>query len=337
LLFIKIKNIKMNSIQSSGVVLITQTGSPEVLKYQSIALKQPGECEVLISQKSIGVNFVDIFFRNGTFPMDSYPAPVGSEAAGIVEAVGPGVKDLAIGDRVAYPFSVGAYAESRVIPEASLFKLPDDISYDQAASVLVKGLTAHMLLKQSHVVKAGDVILIHAMTGGVGTLLSNWARALGAIVIGTVGSAAKKGLAIQRGFEHVVDLQSEDFAEVVDAVTQGKGLDAVYDGTGQATFQRSVELIKAGGGAVLYGWPSGMPVIDMELMERKKIRYENPALYKYLADRDKITLAVAQIFDLVRAGILAVQKPTIYSLANAQQAHADLELRQTTGSIILKP
>ncbi|SFT02192.1 quinone oxidoreductase family protein [Mucilaginibacter polytrichastri] len=327
----------MNTNKSSGVVSIEHTGSPDVLKYQTTILKEAGEGEVLIAQKSIGVNFVDIFFRNGTFPMEAYPAPIGSEAAGVIEAVGPGVKDFVVGDRVAYPFSVGAYAESRIIPAASLFKLPDDISFDQAAAVLVKGLTAHMLLKQSYGVKAGDIVLIHAMTGGVGTLLSAWARALGAIVIGTVGSATKKELALKRGFEHVVDLQSQDFAEVVNEVTQGKGLDAVYDGTGEATFQKSIELIKAGGSAILYGWLSGMPIINAEEMEQRKIQYVNPALYKYLENREKIALAVTGIFNLVREGILDVQKPTVYALADAAKAHADLESRKTTGSIILKP
>ena len=327
----------MNTRKISAIVLIEHTGSPDVLRYQTVNLPEPGEGEVLIAQKSIGVNFVDVFFRNGTFPMDAYPAPVGSEAAGTIEAVGSGVKGFVIGDRVAYPFAVGAYAESRIIPAASLFKIPDDITFDQAAAVLVKGLTAHMLLKQAYFVKAGDTVLIHAMTGGVGTLLSDWARALGAIVIGTVGNAAKKELALKRGFEHVVDLQSEDFTHVVNNITQGKGLDAMYDGTGQATFQKSVDLLKAGGGAVLYGWPSGMPTINAKIMEQRNIKYVNPALYKYLEDRERTASAVTEIFDLVKEGILDVQKPTVYSLADAAKAHADLESRQTTGSIILRP
>jgi NADPH2:quinone reductase len=327
----------MDKIKSSHIVLIDHTGPPNVLKYQTVTLQQPGEGEVLIAQKSIGVNFVDVFFRNGTFPSDAYPAPIGSEAAGVIESVGTGVNDFDIGDRVAYPFTIGAYAESRIIPAANLFKLPDDISFDQAATVLVKGLTAHMLLKQSYVIKAGHIVLIHAMTGGVGTLLSDWARALGAIVIGTVGSVEKRELALKRGFEHVVNLQSEDFTDIVNKITQGQGLDAVYDGTGQATFQKSVELIKPGGSAVLYGWPSGMPTINAETMEQKKIQYVNPALYKYLQDRERVTFAITEIFNLVRAGILNAQKPTVYPLADAEKAHADLESRKTTGSIILMP
>ena len=211
----------------TGIVRIERPGPPDVLKYEAITLPQPGTGEVLISQKAIGVNFLDVFFRNGTFPVDTYPAPLGYEASGLVESVGTGVTDFLVGDRVAYPLSNGAYAERRLIKASELFKLPDDISFDQAASVMVKGITAHMLVRKSHQLKAGEVVLIHAMTGGVGTLLSDWARSMGATVIGTVGSAAKKDLALGRGFAHVVNLQSEDFAEVVTTVTHGKGIDVV--------------------------------------------------------------------------------------------------------------
>lgn len=326
----------MSTIQT-GTVHIQKSGPPDVLKYHTTTLQPPGPGEVLISQKAIGVNFVDVFFRNGTFPMDTYPAPVGSEAAGVIESVGTGVNNFGIGDRVAYPFSAGAYTERRLLNASEIFKLPEDITFDQAAAVMVKGLTAHMLLKQSYVIKAGDVVLIHAMTGGVGTLLSDWARALGATVIGTVGSAAKKDLALKRGFEHVVNLQSEDFAVIVKAVTHGKGVDVVFDGTGEATFLKSIGLVKEGGSAVLYGWSSGMPVVDKEFLEQRKIQYVHPALYIYLQDRERITAAITEIFDLVRRGIFDVQKPSVYSLADAATAHADLESRKTTGSIILHP
>lgn len=327
----------MSTIKPSGIVRIEQPGPPDVLKYQTVTIQEPGPGEVLINQKAIGVNFVDVFFRNGTFPMNAYPAPVGLEASGVIEYVGTGVKDFAVGDRVAYHSSVGAYAEKKVLNASEIFKLPDDISFDQAATVMVKGLTAHMLLKQSHEIKAGEVVLIHAMTGGVGTLLSEWARSVGATVIGTVGSAAKKELALARGFEHVVDLQSEDFAGNVTKITQGKGIDAVYDGVGEATFQKSIELLRDGGSAVLYGWPSGMPVVDMELIEQRKILFVRAVLNNYLADREKIRLAIVEIFDLLRNGTLNVQKPSIYSLSDAATAHADLESRRTTGSIILRP
>jgi len=321
----------------TGIVRIERPGPPDVLKYEAITLPQPGTGEVLISQKAIGVNFLDVFFRNGTFPVDTYPAPLGYEASGLVESIGTGVTDFLVGDRVAYPLSNGAYAERRLIKASELFKLPDDTSFDQAASVMVKGITAHMLVRKSHQLKAGEVVLIHAMTGGVGTLLSDWARSMGATVIGTVGSAAKKDLALGRGFAHVVNLQSEDFAEVVTTVTHGKGIDVVYDGIGETTFQRSVDLVKDGGSAVLYGWASGMPVIDMDLFEKRKIHYERPAVFKNYTDRREVEVALTEIFALVRKGVFEVQTPTTYSLSEAATAHADLESRKTTGSIILRP
>ena len=231
----------------SGVVRIEQPGKPEVLKYEEIELPQLGEGEVLISQNAIGVNFLDVFFRNGTFPMPEYPALIGLEAAGIIEQTGPGVKEFAVGDRVAYYGSNGAYSEKKIFPDNELFKLPDDISFDQAASIMIKGMTVHMLLKQSHELKAGEIVLIHAMTGGVGTLLSEWARFIGATVIGTVGSAVKKDLAIKRGFEHVIDLSTENFVERVEEITNDSGIDVFYDSIGIATFQKSLELVKPGG------------------------------------------------------------------------------------------
>ncbi len=327
----------MNTINPTGIVRIEQPGAPNVLKYHMITLKQPGHGEVLINQKAIGVNFADVFYRNGTFPMESYPAPIGLEASGVIEYVGTGVKDFAVGERVAYYSPPGAYAEKRILKASEIFKLPDDISFDQAASVIVKGFTAYMLLKQSHEVKAGQVVLIHAMTGGVGTLLSNWAKSLGATVIGTVGSATKKELALKRGFDHVVNLQSEDFADKVTGVTQGKGIDVVYDGTGEATFQKSLELIKEGGSAVLYGWPSGMSNVNMDLFEQKNICFVRARLNDYPAYKEKAGKPIAEIFDLVRNGVFDLQKPSIYSLADASTAHADLESRKTTGSIILQP
>ncbi|RZK31831.1 MAG: quinone oxidoreductase, partial [Hymenobacter sp.] len=292
---------------------------------------------ITLRQHAIGVNFLDTFFRSGAFPLPAYPAPIGLEAAGVIEAVGAGVTDFAVGDRVAYHSSFGAYAERRVLPASDLLPLPADISFEQAASVLIKGLTAHMLLTQSHVVQAGQVVLIHAMTGGVGSLLSRWASTVGATVIGTVGSAAKKDLALHRGFEHVINLQAEDLTQQVQAFTQGQGVDVVYDSIGEATFSRSSALVKAGGSAVLYGWSSGMPVVDTELLAQRRVRYVHPALNHYLTDRERTAAALAEVFDQVRYGLLAGQEPTVYALAEAATAHADLEARKTTGSLILRP
>lgn len=321
----------------TAVVEIREPGTPGVLQYSIQIIRQPGPGQVLIDQKAIGVNFLDVFFRNGTFPLDAYPAPIGMEAAGVIAGVGENVMGFEIGDRVAYFGSPGAYAEKRLLGANELFKLPADISFEQAASLMTKGLTAHMLIKQSHEVKAGQTVLVHATAGGVGTLLSEWCRALGATVIGTVGSAAKKELVLKRGFRHVVDLASEDFAAVVNAVTAGTGVDAVYDGTGAATFQKSLPLIKVGGSAVLYGWPSGMPDIDMELIQKRKLHLVRAILNNYPPYQDKTGKAMAAVFDLVRRGIFNVADPAVYPLAEAAKAHADLESRKTTGSLILKP
>jgi len=307
----------------TNIIQITQA---DVLQYQSVALPALGPQDVLIYQQAIGVNYLDVFFRNGTFPVNTYPAPIGVEAAGIIEQVGSEVQNFRPGDRVAYYGPLGAYAEKRILHENEVFRLPDDISFEQAAAVMVKGLTAHMLLKSSYKVKAGDIVLIHAMTGGVGSILSAWARALGANIIGTVGSAAKKALALERGYEHVINLQTD---EMVDQV------DVVYDGTGKDTFYKSLELVKPGGTAVLYGWPSGMPEIDSAWMAERNIHFVAAVLNNYPAYQDKSGQVLHEIFDLMRKGILQIH-PTVYDLSNAAQAHKDLEFRKTTGSIILK-
>ena len=321
----------------SGIVRIEKPGNPDVLKYENIDLPEIGAGEVLISQKAIGVNFLDIFYRNGTFPMPAYPALIGLEAAGIIEQIGDGVEEFAIGDRVAYYGTNGAYVEKKILPTDELFKLADDISFDQAASIMIKGMTAHMLVKQSHELKTGEIVLIHAMTGGVGTLLSEWARYIGAIVIGTVGSAAKKDLALKRGFEHVVDLSAENFTERVKEITDDKGIDVFYDSIGVATFQKSLELVKPGGSAVLYGWASGMPEINTAFIEHRKINFIRAQLNNYPAYQNKSGKALPEIFSLVRNGVFQLKKPLTYPLSNANQAHADLEGRKTTGSIILAP
>jgi NADPH2:quinone reductase len=201
---------------------------------------------------------------------------------------------------------------------------------------MVKGLTVHMLVKDSHVVKAGEVVLIHAMMGGVGSLLSAWVRSLGATVIGTVGSAGKKQLALELGYEHVIDLGSEDFGAAVKAITQGKGVDVVYESIGKATFQTSLELIKKGGSMVLYGWASGMPEIDMADLEQRKIRFVSAVLNHYPAYQDKSGKGMMEVFEQVRNGVFDLKPPAVYDLKEAAKAHADLESRKTTGSIILK-
>lgn len=327
----------MKTTQITHVVRIEKPGGPEVLKYQAAELPAPGPGEVLIAQKAIGVNFLDTFFRNGTFPMPAYPGPVGLEAAGVIEAIGEGVTAFAARDRVAYYASTGAYAEKRLIRADEIFRLPNDITFEQAASIMIKGLTARMLLKHSHCAKPGEVMLIHAMTGGVGSLLSAWARHLRATVIGTVGSAVKKQLALERGYQHVIDLQSQDLSKEVSAITGGKGIDVVYDGVGEATFEHSVALVKPGGSAVLYGWASGMPDFEGLKTDHSNVRFVRAVLNNDPDYQDRSGKGLVDIFELIRKGVLQLEKPAVYALSDATKAHADLETRKTTGSIIVRP
>lgn len=326
-----------NDHKTTGFVQIKTTGAPEVLEYEQIVLPPPGANEVQIAQQSIGVNFFDIFYRNGAFPADNYPAIIGFEAAGIIKEIGSQVVDFKVGDSVAYYKTFGAYAESRNIDQNELFKLPNKVPFDLAASVMIKGLTAHMLLKQSHALKATQVVLIHGMTGGVGSILSQWAKALGAQVIGTVGSEAKKKVAKQRGFTQVVDLSSEDLVTAVHTYTHGKGIDVFYDGIGKTTFETSLSILKDGGSAVLYGWTSGMPEIDKALMTRRNIKFAFDALNDYPLYQDKSGKGLVEIFDLLMNKKIVLDRPIVYPLHKAVNAHADIESRKTTGSVILKP
>lgn len=319
------------------VIQITKQGSPSVLAYTTQQLNKPGDDEVLIEQKAIGFNFLDIFYRNGTFPLSSFPAPIGIEAAGVVSAKGRAVTNFDLGDRVAYWSSMGAYADRKLVNTKDFFKLPDGVPFDQAASVLVKGLTAYMLVKGSYPIKKGDIVLIHAVSGGVGSLLSRWAKSLGATVIGTVGSLAKKEAAVNNLVDHVIALDSEDFVHEVMSFTQGKGINVVYDSVGQTTFDKSTELFTNGGSAVLFGWSSGMPVIDKENLDKKGIKFIRARFNDYWQTLENPNEVVGEVFSAFQAGIFGDIKPTIYALADAAQAHADVEARKTTGAIIFHP
>lgn len=323
--------------KTTGFVQIKTTGAPEVLEYQQVDLPLPKTNEVQITQQSIGVNFFDIFYRNGSFPVDNYPAIIGFEAAGIIKEIGPEVVGYKVGDHVAYYKTFGAYTESRNIDQNEIFKLPNEVSFDVAASVMIKGLTAHMLLKQSHALKATEVVLIHGMTGGVGSILSQWAKALGANVIGTVGSEAKKKVAKKRGFTQVVDLSSEDLVTAVHSYTNGKGIDVFYDGIGKSTFETSMSILKDEGSAVLYGWISGMPEIDKALMASRNIKFAFDALNDYPLYQDKSGKGLTEIFDLLMNGKIVLESPIVYPLNKAVNAHSDIESRKTTGSVVLKP
>jgi NADPH2:quinone reductase len=326
----------MNQQKSTGIVRIEKPGPPEVLKYETIKLPELQLNEVLINQKAIGLNFLDVMFRDGRFPMDAYPAKIGLEAAGVIEAIGTGVTDFVVGDRVAYYGTSGAYAEFKIINADDIIKLPEDINFDQAAATMIKGLTAHMLIRESYQVKAGDFVLIQAATGGVGSLLCAWAKSLGAKVIGTVGSPSKKQLASGRGLDYVIDLQNEDFSERVASITNGNGVDVVYDSIGKETFNQFVKVIRKGGTIVSFGAATGWPEPDMKMIEERGVRYVQGILNNHPGYQNKKSEAVMEVLDKVREGVLQVELTT-YSLSDAARAHADLESRKTTGSIILKP
>lgn len=327
----------MNTPKETGVIRISKQGSPSVLVYTTEVVEEPGNGEVLLSQKAIAVNFVDVLFRNGSFPLRQFPVTIGVEGAGVIEAVGSGVTDLKVGDRVGYYFSLGSYAEKRLVNAGELIKIPEDVSFDQAASLMAKGLTARMLVKQAYAVQPGNIILVHAAAGGVGSLVSKWAKALGAQVIGTVGNASKRQRVLNAGIDHVIALDTEDMEEAINKITGGQGVHAVYDGVGKATFEKSVKLIKSGGTVVLYGTASGSPQIDQAFLNAKQIKLLRPSLGQYLPDQRSLDTASEELFEALRGGLLGKVEPTVYSLSDVAKAHEDLESSLTTGSVILHP
>jgi NADPH2:quinone reductase len=333
---VKTKQI-MNIIKESGVIRLTLQGPPSVLQYFTEKVNMPQSHEVLIRHEAIALNFVDVLFRNGSFPLRQLPATIGVEAAGVIEAVGSAVNGWAVGDRVGYYFSLGAYAERRLIDPQQLVKLPDDITFDQAASLLAKGLTARMLVKQAYPIRPGDTVLVHAAAGGVGTFVSRWAKSLGAVVIGTVGNETKKAIVGQYGIDLVVALDKENLAEKIELFTNGKKVDAVFDGVGRATFAKSVQLTKQGGTVVLYGSASGAPEIDSDFLHAKQIKLLQPSLGQYLPGQASVKQATTELFEAFRGGILGAVKPSVYPLSQVAQAHLDLEASKTTGSVIFHP
>ncbi|GAA4339198.1 quinone oxidoreductase [Mucilaginibacter gynuensis] len=327
----------MTTIKESGVVRIKRQGPPSVLEFTTEIVGQPAHNQVLIRQESIGLNYVDTMFRSGVFPLSTLPATIGVEAAGVVEAVGLQVQDFKVGDHVAYYFSLGAYAERRLINAREIVKVPSDISFDHAASLMAKGLTARMLIKQAYPVKEGDTVLVHAAAGGVGSLISALAKSKGATVIGTVGNVFKKEIALKAGLDHVIATDTEDFPSAVRSITNGKGVNVVYDGVGASTFDQSIDLILPGGSIILYGASSGAPQINQTTLQKLGISFLRPSLGNYLPDRPYLELATAEVFSALRAGVFGDLKPTVYSLADAEKAHSDLESRKTTGPVVFHP
>jgi len=320
-------------------IRIHQTGGPEVLRWEEVDLPAPAAGEATVRHAAVGLNFIDTYHRTGLYPLP-LPAGLGLEGAGIVEAVGAGVTEVKVGDRVAYAGGpVGAYAEVRNIPAHRLLVLPDSIAFDTAAAMMLQGLTAAYLLRRTYRVQAGDAVLIHAAAGGVGLIACQWAKALGATVIGTVGSAAKGELARAHGCDHVINYSTENFTARVREITGGEGVPVVYDGVGKDTFMGSLDSLRPMGMLVTYGNASGpVPPLDLLLLSQKgSLFVTRPTLMNYTAKRADLEALGAELFDMVGSGRVRIEVNQRYALKDAALAHADLEARKTTGSTILLP
>ncbi len=324
----------------AGAIRIHETGGPEVLHWEEHEPGRPGAGEVLLRHEAVGLNFIDVYHRTGLYPLPPLPAIPGLEGAGIVEALGEGVGEVATGDRVAYAgLPPGAYTEVRTIPAHRLVKLPESISTHQGAAMMLKGMTARYLLRGCYDVKAGDIILIHAAAGGVGLIVCQWAKHLGATVIGTVGSAEKAELARTHGCNHTIIYTEEDFVVRVKEVTDGRGVDVVYDSVGQSTFMQSLDCLRPMGMMVSFGQASGsIPPLDIAILSAKgSLFLTRPSLMAYTAEREDLLAHAQDLFDVVEMGVVRIDVKLTYPLADAAQAHRDLEGRKTTGSTILIP
>jgi NADPH2:quinone reductase len=321
-------------------IRLYETGGPEVLKWEDFDPGSPGSAEVLIRHEAVGLNFIDIYHRTGLYPLPALPAVPGMEGAGIVEEVGNEVTDFVKGDRVAYAgLPPGAYAESRLIPAHRLIKLPDKISAKQAAAMMLQGMTARYLLKGCYRVGKGDTILIHAAAGGVGSIVCQWAKYLGATVIGTVGSYEKAEIAQSNGCDYPILYRDEEFVEAVKKITHGRGVDVVYDSVGNATFMKSLDCIRPLGMMVSFGQASGpiKPFDPAVLSSKGSLFLTRPTLMTYTEKREDLVAHAQDLFEVIIKGVVNVRIKQIYSLSDAAKAHQDLESRKTTGSSVLIP
>lgn len=320
-------------------IRMTETGGPEVLQLVDIEQPRPGPGEVLIEHKAIGVNFIDTYMRSGLYPV-TLPFVPGNEGAGVVLEVGPGVEDFKPGHRVAYcGGNGGGYSEQRVMPAGRVLKLPDDISFERGAAMTLKGLTAWFLLRRTYPVKPGDIVLYHAAAGGVGLIFGQWAKHLGATVIGTAGSPEKIELAKAHGFDHVINYREENFVERVREITGGKMCQVVYDSVGKDTFPASLDCLRPLGMFVSFGQSSGMvPPFSISLLQQKGSLFATrPVLFHYIAGRKELDTAAEELFDVVRKGAVRIVINQRYKLEEAAKAHDDLESRRTSGTTILIP
>ncbi|MBC9251492.1 quinone oxidoreductase [Pseudomonas alcaligenes] len=315
-----------------------ETGGPEVLRYEDVEVGDPGPGQVRIRHVAVGLNYADTYFRNGTYPIPM-PNGIGVEAAGVVVALGEGVSNVAVGDRVTYTGfinTLGAYSTERLVAAAPLIRLPETIAFETAAAMTMRGLTSAYLMKKIHAFKEGDSLLLHAAAGGVGLIVSQWAKLLGLTVIGTVSSAAKAEVARAHGCAHVIDYSHEDVAQRVRQLTGGRGVDVVFDSVGKDTFMGSLDSLKRRGLLVCVGTASGtIPPFDPQLLAMKGSLYmTRPALADYIADPAEKAELAEELFGLVGSGLIRIEINQHYALQDAVQAHRDLESRKTTGSSI---
>jgi NADPH2:quinone reductase len=321
-------------------IRIHQTGGPEVLKWEDVEVGDPGEGEIRVRHTAIGLNYIDVYHRTGLYPGPDFPFGLGLEAAGVVEAVGAGVDDLSEGDRVAYAAPpIGAYAEARVMPAKKAVKIPDGVDDQQAAAMMLQGMTSEYLLRRCYPVKKGQTILFHAAAGGVGLIACQWAKHLGATVIGTVGSKEKAELAKSHGCDHTILYNEESFVERVKELTDGKGVPVVYDGVGKSTFMGSLDCLQPRGMLVSYGQASGsVEPLNVGILSQKGSLYlTRPTLMTYTASREDTVESSGALFEVVKKGAVKIEINQTFALKDAADAHRALEGRKTTGSTVLIP
>lgn len=320
-------------------IRIHQYGGPEAMRWEAVDVGVPGPGEIRLRHHAVGLNYIDVYHRSGSYPLAALPAVIGMEAAGEVIEVGGGVDGLKPGDRVAYANPIGAYAEERIIPANRVVRLPDAIPYQTAAAMMLQGMTAEYLLLRTFKVGPETTLLFHAAAGGVGLIACQWARHLGATIIGTVGSDEKAEQARAAGCTHVVNYRRENFVERVRELTGGRGCDVVYDGIGKDTYPGSLDCLKPRGLWVSFGNASGkIESFDLGLLAAKGSLYATrPTLFTYVAQREELVASADALFDVVARGIVRINVNQTYPLAAAGDAHRDLEARKTTGSTVLLP
>lgn len=324
----------------SHAIRIHEHGGPEVLRWEEVEVGDPGPGELKVRHTAIGLNYIDVYFRTGLYPVPELPCMLGKEGAGVVEATGPDVDDIRVGDRVAYATApLGSYSETRLLPVEHAVPLPDAIDERTAAALMLKGMTAQYLLKQTHAVQPGDTILFHAAAGGVGLIACQWAKHLGATVIGTVGSREKAELARNHGCDHPIIYNEEDFVERVREITAGAGVPVVYDSVGQDTFMRSLDCLRPRGHMVSFGQSSGaVEPLNIGLLAQKgSLTLTRPSLFHYVSTRPELLQCAGEVFDVVAGGAVQIEIGQTFPLAEAGRAHTALEQRETRGATVLLP